>query len=221
MQKATAHLGIPVARSRYQNYAFALLIITIICFVLQLAIPGFTEWFYLKSTDAFVRPWMFLSALFMHAGIWHIAFNMLGLVIFGPLLEQQIGSRRFLFVYLAGGIFANVATFRYYPAALGASGAIMAMLGTLIVLMPRLQVLIYGIIPMPLWTAGILWFILDTLTVVTPGSNIGGLAHIAGMGFGLLVGWHLLSQKKRSFKRVKAKKDLSSDDVDDLVKRYM
>src|SRR3989344_8244692 len=107
MKRKSVVIDVPVSGSRYHNFALIIMIITVICFILQISIPGFTEWFYLTSTDAFVRPWMFLTAMFMHSpgGIWHIFFNMFGLLMFGPILEQRIGSNKFLFLYLVGGIF--------------------------------------------------------------------------------------------------------------------
>src|SRR6185295_12701651 len=71
--------------------------------------------------------WQFFTAMFMHAGFMHIAFNMLGLFFFGPELERVWGKKRFIKVYLAIGIAANI--FAYIISihapipTLGASGA--------------------------------------------------------------------------------------------------
>lgn len=51
--------------------------------------------------------WQFLTHMFMHAkfpGIMHIAFNMLGLVMFGSALENAWGSQKFLFFYISSGL---------------------------------------------------------------------------------------------------------------------
>lgn len=215
-------------KSVYKNYTTKIFFITAICYILQMLIPAFTGLFYLHSEHILTRPWMFITAIFMHSGFYHILFNMLGLIIFGPLLEQKLGSKKFLFLYMIGGIFANIVSVIVYPiikngpfAALGASGAIMAMLGTLIILMPNLQVLIYGIIPMRLWTAGILWFILDLWNTFDPNSNIGGLAHIAGMFFGLAYGLFLKKQYGEAIKKTNNKDPLSKYESDDIISKYV
>ena len=50
------------------------------------------------------HPWQFLSHLFVHGGLMHLVFNMLGLWMFGRVLEQVWGTVRFVFFYLACGM---------------------------------------------------------------------------------------------------------------------
>ncbi len=52
--------------------------------------------------------WQFISSMFMHGSIMHLAFNMLALWMFGSALEQAWGKNRFLFFYFATGIGAGV-----------------------------------------------------------------------------------------------------------------
>jgi len=52
------------------------------------------------------RPWTLVSYMFLHAGIGHLLFNMLGLFFFGPRLETKLGTRRFLGLYFGAGIVA-------------------------------------------------------------------------------------------------------------------
>jgi uncharacterized protein len=208
---------------REGNYWFYIIIFTVFVFILQLIFRNwFTELFFLDSENFARKPWMIFTAMFLHdtGGFWHIFFNMFALLIFGPLIEQKIGSKRFLFLYLIGGIIGNIIGLFFYPFALGASGAIMAMLGTLIILMPNLIVLIWGILPLPLWAAGILWFLLDIFTTLNPSSNIGGIVHIAGMSFGLLFGLYLRSQHNDANKIIKRKKHLSNNEVTKITRRY-
>lgn len=54
------------------------------------------------------KPWELVTYMFMHAGFEHIFFNMLGVAVFGPMLEQVWGSQKFLFYYLACGIGAGL-----------------------------------------------------------------------------------------------------------------
>jgi len=50
------------------------------------------------------RLWQIVSYMFMHGGIWHIVFNMFALVSFGPIVEQTLGSKRFLSFYFICGL---------------------------------------------------------------------------------------------------------------------
>lgn len=80
--------------------------------------------------------WRIITAVFLHAGWMHLAMNVLGLVWFGPFVERFLGRIRLGAVYLLGGIggFAVLAAldalgWREPTAALGASGAVMALIG--------------------------------------------------------------------------------------------
>jgi membrane associated rhomboid family serine protease len=78
-----------------------------------------------------------VSAMFLHAGLLHIAFNMLALYWIGTVVEQALGTWRFLLVYfvsgLAGSAGALLLTSPVQPT-VGASGAIFGILGALLVL---------------------------------------------------------------------------------------
>ncbi len=84
--------------------------------------------------------WRLFSAIFIHIGMIHLAFNSYALIFIGPLLEELLGKERFLFIYLTTGAFGFVLSNAYYPARLttaGASGAIFGMIGAAIVLSKR------------------------------------------------------------------------------------
>ena len=56
----------------------------------------------------FFLPYQFFTYMFLHGNTWHLISNMFGLFIFGPLLEQFWGPKRFLIFYLVTGIGAGV-----------------------------------------------------------------------------------------------------------------
>lgn len=58
--------------------------------------------------SAYFHVWQFLTYMFMHSGWGHLFSNMLGLVVFGPMLEQRWGARRFLAFWLLCGIGAGM-----------------------------------------------------------------------------------------------------------------
>lgn len=143
------------------------------------------------------------TSMFMHAGLAHIAGNMLYLWIFGDNVEDSMGSGRYLVFYLAGGTVASVVHILTNPGSqiptVGASGAIAAVLGAYLVLYPRSKVLTF--IPLgyfmrlTLVPASIvlgLWFVLQLFSGVLSlgGPDVGGVAfwaHIGGFVAGVLL----------------------------------
>jgi membrane associated rhomboid family serine protease len=112
---------------------------------------------------------------------------MLALFFFGLVLERDIGSKRFLLVYGLAGIGANLLSVFFYPASLGASGAIFGLIGALVVMKPGMMVDAFGI-PLPLVVAGLLWAVIDIVGVFAP-SGTANLAHLSGMSVGLVFGF--------------------------------
>ena len=80
--------------------------------------------------------WRLLTAAFLHYGPFHLLLNMLGLYWFGSLLEQRIGSGRFLLLYLVSGLAGSAGALVISPTnpTVGASGAIFGILGAGLVL---------------------------------------------------------------------------------------
>lgn len=91
-----------------------------------------------------------ITGTFLHAGLWHVAMNMLGLWFLGPQLETLLGHVRFTTLYLVSALGGSVASFwlttpytinggYYFPATgVGASGAIFGLLGAYLVVGRRL-----------------------------------------------------------------------------------
>ena len=78
-------------------------------------------------------PWQLLSAVFFHASVLHIAFNLMALVSFGRVLEQRFGSARSLLLFLLAGVGGFVVSLWWYgpfgPPTAGASGGVFGQLG--------------------------------------------------------------------------------------------
>ena len=138
--------------------------------------------------------WRILTPCFMHWSMNHLLFNMIGLYCFGAALEQQWGRRRFLAVYLIGGVLANVVYVLLYilgwsaagGLAAGASGCIYAILGACALLMPHIRVLVFFVLPMNIRTFLAIFAAWGIYNVFREGSNAGGDAvHLAGLAFGL------------------------------------
>jgi uncharacterized protein len=146
--------------------------------------------------------WTFFTSMFMHAGLGHLFVNMLSLMFIGNFVEKLIGKKRFLWLYFGGGLFAGLFFVLIALAsgndlnvyAVGASGAIFTLGGLLAVLTPRLPVLVFFVIPMPMWAAMI--FLMFGIWIISSGLGlpIGNVAHFGGLIVGLGYGFYL---KKR------------------------
>ena len=195
-----------------------LILINLGVFILQAVLgEGFTASLMLVSKDILVRPWTIITSMFLHSGSMHILFNMYALYLFGNLIEQRIGKVRFLILYFVSGIAGAIAfsIFRPEAAALGASGAIMGVLGMTVILLPHLKVLFFFFIPMSMRTAGIIMALID-LFGLFPG--VAGTAHLGGFVVGLIYGL-ILSKKKKTFtKKFSSKSHLEQNDIDEYLR---
>lgn len=136
------------------------------------------------------QPWSILTSIFLHIEFWHIFGNMITLYFFGTYFNRLVGEKRFLIVYFVGGIVGNfflllLSGLAPYPAALGASGAVFAIAGGLVVLRPRLPVIIFPIpIPMPLFVA-----VLGGFVILSFLPSVAWQAHLGGLIVGLIAGF--------------------------------
>ncbi len=76
--------------------------------------------------------WRFFTSMFLHAGLFHLAFNMYALYLFGDLVEDIYGRATFVAIYFLSGFLGGVASFAFgspYRLAVGASGAIFGLIG--------------------------------------------------------------------------------------------
>jgi membrane associated rhomboid family serine protease len=82
-----------------------IIIINVLFFLASMAMPVLSDQlsaYYWASPN--FRPWQIITHMFMHAGFTHIFFNMYGLYIFGPALEQYWGPKKFLTFYMVSGL---------------------------------------------------------------------------------------------------------------------
>lgn len=152
--------------------------------------------------------WTALSSVFVHFDPTHLLVNMLSLFFLGSFVERLIGRKRFVWFYIISGIVASLffvglaylgqqfsfgASLFGTPSdfAVGASGAIFGLGAMLAVLLPRLRVLVFFVIPMPLWVAmAVLMFGLWAISAGL-GLPIGNTAHFGGLICGLIFGSYL------------------------------
>lgn len=169
--------------------------VIIAVFALQNFVSNFTNAFILDTSLAAIRPWTLFTSIFLHGDVVHLLYNLFGLIIFGLILENLIGTKRFLLVFFSAGIFASIVSLFFYSRVLGASGAIFGILGCVAVLKPKLTVWVGGI-PMPMWLAAIVWLIVDIIRFNLP-TGIASGAHIAGLLLGLAFGFYWKPKKQK------------------------
>ncbi|WP_415182789.1 rhomboid family intramembrane serine protease [Phaeovulum sp.] len=165
--------------------------------------PG-TLWEYWALYPAAVTHGVYLHGLvthmFLHAGLLHLAGNMLFLWIFGDNLEEHLGHLGFGAFYLLGGLAAAFAQIAADPGSgvpmVGASGAIAAVMGGYLLLFPRARVdvlfifiIFFRIFPVPAWLVLGVWLGIQVLNGSTAGitDGVAYWAHAGGFGAGVLM----------------------------------
>jgi membrane associated rhomboid family serine protease len=132
--------------------------------------------------------WRLFTAMFLHIGILHIAFNMYALYLFGTLVEAEYGSGWFAFIYFFSGLMASVASFVFGPVvavAAGASGAIFGVFGAWIAFNVRRRDTVMGRANL----RGAVGLIVLNFVILFFVSGIDWRAHVGGLLSGFVAGW--------------------------------
>jgi membrane associated rhomboid family serine protease len=232
----------------------ALIIANVVVFVLQiiadlatrprLGIDPFTYFFGLTPeliTSKFYL-WQFVTTMFLHGDPIHLLFNMLGLYFFGRDLEGIWGRRKFLYFYFGAGILASLFVYVLNIHALiptiGASGAVLALLGAYAALYPNREVILY-MFPVKVKWIAVGYFVLSIYNMLmSTGTGVSHAAHLAGIVIGvgyIKLKWRAfdnlffdlkerlrlwrLRRKYRNFKVVDGDVKKMWDDLEDRINR--
>lgn len=151
---------------------------------------GLLDWFVFVPSALLERPWSFVTYAFLHADFWHLAFNMIGLFFFGPRLEERLGSRRFLALYLlaaTGGAVFHFASQLLEGGApvIGASGSVYGVLVSFAMFWPRARIYLWAILPVQAWLLATVLVFASLYSGLTAGygSTTAHLAHFGGVVF--------------------------------------
>ena len=175
-----------------------IILISIIVLTCIISYKGFTDpaffrkyEFHIGSIRAGDQIRMFSSA-FLHADIMHLAFNMLTLYFFAPVVIAYLGNFYFLLIYAASLLAGSLLTYYFHKndygyRAIGASGAVTGILYAAILLRPDMTLGLYFIIPVPAYVFGIGYLLYSIYGMRAKRDNIGHTAHFGGAIAGYLI----------------------------------
>jgi membrane associated rhomboid family serine protease len=158
------------------------------------ALQPITGMDFLFGDGASFYPWQIITYQFMHAGLWHIFFNMFALWMFGSELENLWGGMRFLTYYLLCGIGAAVVQlfispiFSHPAPTIGASGAVYGILLAFGLTFPDRPIFMFPFfIPIPAKFFVLIFAGIELLTGLTSTDGIAHFAHLGGAATGFLL----------------------------------
>lgn len=188
---------------------FRLLVINVICFVVPwmvfsvLSLMGknysYWEWVGVSSDwqQVVQRPWTLISYVFFHGNLLHLLFNSVMLYFTAQLFLTFFTQKQYLAVYFTGGLIAAIGYIAFYQFAgfsaqilVGASAAVMAVLGAVTGFQPHypLRLAIFG--QVKLWHITLVVVLLD-LAQMGSGNFGGRLSHLLGLAFGFLFAYQI------------------------------
>jgi membrane associated rhomboid family serine protease len=200
--------------SRFSAVAWIIILNVImyfVFFIFELANAGAIDYFALKADNILHGRylWSILLHMFTHANLLHLFVNMFVLFSLGSLCERIIGRKRFVWFYLISGIFAGLLSVvlagyfgygfweRVFGAPnsymVGASGAIFAIAGLFVMLLPKLRfsIIFLPFFSLPAYIMVPLVLFLTWLATVFANLPVGNVAHFGGFLAGIAYGWYL------------------------------
>lgn len=208
-----------------------ILILSVVLFIGQYFFPIITDLGGLTPTlflrDFPFRSYELLSYMFLHAGVFHIFFNLFTLWMFGTEVEYSLGKKSFIWFYLLCGIAGGVLHLLVWPSAtavlVGASGAIYGVMVAYWLMFPERHLYLYFLFPVKVKYA-IPGMMLVGFLFAAP--NVAHMAHLGGAicGFAILkVDWrwaHLGNRLKRlRYDRQAAKLESRRANAEEMMKK--
>ena len=165
-----------------------LLVANLLVFLLQQTVYlDAARTFAFDPLEALSRPWTAVTYMFLHAGVLHLAFNLLALYIFGPPVEERLGGRAFIGFYLASGLGGALLSYalmllpRVGPI-VGASAAVYGVMLAFAWYWPDEPIYVFPL-PEPVAAKWLVVFavLLSLVLALIPGLQP-GVAHVAHLG---------------------------------------
>lgn len=166
------------------------------------------EWFAVPAhpMELLMKPWTVFSYMFLHENLWHIAFNMLWLFIFGRIFLQFLSAKQLVNVYIMGGVsgaLLYIGAYNLFPVfanelpasvALGASASVLAITIAIASFSPDFEINLMLIGRVKIKYVAIVAIVLD-LVSLTNGNTGGHIAHLGGAAFGLFFTTQIKKQR--------------------------
>lgn len=134
-----------------------------------------------------------ITSGFLHGDMGHLFFNMFTLYMFAPVVINYFGSASFFLIYMASLVFGSLLTLlmhknEYSYRAIGASGAVVGILYSAILIDPTMNLYLFFIpIPIPAYLFGIGYLLYSIYGMKAKNDNIGHTAHFGGAIGGYLI----------------------------------
>ena len=200
-----------IKEKNFPRAAAVIILINCICFILAEFVGSTTVPDTLIRCGALYSPlvndgqyWRFITSMFMHSGVQHLINNMLTLYVLSDIFERELGTVKYIVVYLLGGIAGNVIEFvldmrtEGFSFCVGASGAVFAVLGGLIAVLIINRGHVRGMTLKRI-------LIMAALSVYSgfASPDIAVAAHLGGMASGFLMALLLYRKKRKDTDREK------------------
>lgn len=167
-------------------------LIAIIAINVIISFKGFDDVYFFRKYEFHVgsirsgEQVRMISSAFLHADIPHLAFNMLTLYFFAPVVYGNLGNLSFVLIYFGSLLFGSLLTMLFHKddysyRAIGASGAVTGVLYSAILLNPDMSLFLFFIpIPIPAYLFGIGYLLYSIYGMKAKNDNIGHTAHFGG-----------------------------------------
>ena len=180
-----------------------ILLISIIAINAIISYKGFNDQLFFRKYEFHIgsiragEQLRMLTSGFLHVDMAHLAFNMLTLYFFAPIIQNQFGDLWFLYIYFGSLISGSLLTYyfhkdEYHYRAVGASGAVTGIIYSSILLYPDMKLLLFFAIPIPGYIFGIGYLLYSIYGMKARRDNIGHTAH-----FGGAIGGYLFTLAKK------------------------
>ena len=164
-------------------------------FFFKLSPSSFVSWLVLPTSfvEIILQPWSIITYAFLHAGFWHLFWNMYLLYWFGTYVLNLFTAKRFLTIYLLGAICGGllyIFSYNLFPVfnninsnLMGASAAVLAIVIFIATYTPNTIVRVF-MFKVKLWQIGLVMVLLDLFQLPSSGNAGGLIAHMGGALFG-------------------------------------
>ncbi len=155
--------------------------------------------------DFLLQPWGLITYFFSHSlgDIFHIVGNMIGLYFFGKVFINFLGQRKFINLYVLGGLAGGIAFLLVYNLVpslgnrhiplVGASASVLAIATGLMTYMPDFEFAIFGVFKVKIKWIVLIYIITSYISIAMDSNFGGGVAHLGGVA----MGWFFVFQTKR------------------------